>query len=54
MNFADTARGDELLSNSEVEEMFSTIAEGSATMVVSDDDWNVYLEMSYVDPAERN
>jgi LPS sulfotransferase NodH len=47
-------RGDENLTNSEVEEMFSVVAEGQAVMVVSDDDWNVYLEMSYVDPAELN
>jgi len=50
----DQHRGDEYLTNSEVEEMFSTIAEGTAVMVVSDDDWNVYLEMSYVDPMERD
>lgn len=47
-------RGDELLSNSEVEEMAAATADSSPTMLVSDTDWHAFLEMTYVDPAEHN
>lgn len=55
MNFLDLPhKPADYLTNSEVEEMAAAQAESSPAMLVSDDDWNAYLEMSYVHPTERN
>ena len=42
-------RGDENLTNSEIEEMAAATADFPGP---SDDDWNSYMEISYSDPFD--